>query len=154
MYERERSFGYLINQAARLTHRSIRLQLGGDGVLPAYLPVMLWLLEQHGLTQADLCRLARIEQPSMAELLKRMERDGLIVRTRDVADRRQHRIALTAQAQSLSKRLHRWIEESNEIIRGTIPADDLAIFSRVIEQMIDNMETFVREHGVDNGNKK
>jgi DNA-binding MarR family transcriptional regulator len=154
MYEREQSLGYLINQAARLTHRSIRLQLGGDGVLPAYLPVMLWLLAQHGLTQADLCRLARIEQPSMAELLKRMERDGLIVRTRDVADRRQHRIALTPHARSLSERLHRWLEESNEIIRGGIPPDDLVTFSRVIGQMINNMETFVRDHGADNGNKE
>jgi MarR family transcriptional regulator for hemolysin len=154
MYERTRSLGYLINQAARLTHRSIRLQLGGDSVQPAYLPVMLWLLEHDGLTQADLCRLARIEQPSMAELLKRMERDGLIGRTRDAADRRQQRIALTAAARGLAERLHGWLEESNDIIRGTILQEDLATFSRVLAQMIDNMESFVRAQGAEVADKK
>jgi MarR family transcriptional regulator, transcriptional regulator for hemolysin len=50
------------------------------------------------LSQKELVREARIEQPSMAGMLARMERDGLIVRTSDPSDRRRALIALTPTA--------------------------------------------------------
>jgi MarR family transcriptional regulator, transcriptional regulator for hemolysin len=45
-----------------------------------------------------LARVVRVEQPSMAQMMVRMERDGLIRRTPDPADGRSSRIALTNTA--------------------------------------------------------
>lgn len=51
-------------------------------------------------TLRDLTRLARVEQPPMARMLARMERDGLIRRVPDPEDGRSSRITLTEAAQA------------------------------------------------------
>ena len=63
-----------------------------------HLPVLVALQAGRVDTQRDLARFARIEQPPMAQMLARMERDGLIERTPDPTDGRISRIALTKPA--------------------------------------------------------
>jgi DNA-binding MarR family transcriptional regulator len=56
------------------------------------------LREGAALTQKELARVVRIEQPTMAQLLSRMERDGLIRRTDCPGDKRSSLISLTPLA--------------------------------------------------------
>jgi DNA-binding MarR family transcriptional regulator len=92
---------FWINYASRaiMRHFEERLRPLGFGV--AYLPVVV-ALDQHGaLSQKDLLRYARVEQPTMAALLRRMERDQLISRTPDPRDARSRQVNLTDRARQL-----------------------------------------------------
>nr|WP_230841420.1 MarR family transcriptional regulator [Gloeobacter morelensis] len=75
-----------------------RLKPLGFGV--GQLPVLVALQDGQAASQRDLARFARIEQPSMAQMLARMERDGLICRIPDPADGRSSRISLTESART------------------------------------------------------
>ena len=92
--------GHLISLAARGFGRlsEVRLRPLGFGV--GQLPVLVALQNGRAGTQRDLARFAKIEQPPMAQMLARMERDGLIQRASDPADRRSHRITLTEAAEA------------------------------------------------------
>lgn len=92
--------GHLIGLAARGFARlsAARLKPLGFGV--GHLPVLVALQEGRAATQRDLARFARIEQPSMAQMLARMERDGLVRRTPSATDGRSSRVALTAVAET------------------------------------------------------
>ena len=57
--------------------------------------------EQDGLTQAELCRRINVEQPTMANTLERMERDGLVERKADDTDRRRALVFLTQKAKDV-----------------------------------------------------
>lgn len=65
------------------------------GFAVAQIPVLVALKYSEGLPQAELVRIARVEQSSMAQLLGRMERDGMIQRVADPADKRSRLITLT-----------------------------------------------------------
>eukprot|EP01035_Chromulina_nebulosa_P012954 gene12954-17251_t len=75
-YRRETSAGYLTNWAARLLTRSLERRLAGGGA--GQMPVFFALIDGVAQTQADLARDAAVEQPTMANTLQRMERDGLV----------------------------------------------------------------------------
>src|SRR6187551_3510056 len=92
--------GHLISLAARGFARLSEARLKPLGFGVGHLPVLVALREGKASTQGDLARFARIEQPPMAQMLARMERDGLIVRTPDPADGRSRRIVLTPQAET------------------------------------------------------
>jgi MarR family transcriptional regulator, transcriptional regulator for hemolysin len=92
-YRREDSAGYLTNWAGRLFVRAIERRLAGGNAGP--MPVFFALAAGGSLSQKDLARWASVEQPTMANTLKRMERDGLIARTPDPADGRSALIGLT-----------------------------------------------------------
>src|SRR6185312_7272819 len=91
--DRDGSIGYLTNFAARLFARALERRLAGSGIGP--MPVFIALKGGEALPQKDLARLAAVEQPTMANTLARMERDGLVGRTPDPADGRSTLIRLT-----------------------------------------------------------
>ena len=90
--------GHLISLAARAFARLSEARLKPLGFGVGHLPVLVALRDGRASTQRDLARFAKIEQPPMAQMLARMERDGLIRRAPDPADGRSSRITLTAVA--------------------------------------------------------
>lgn len=76
----QETVGYLINLIARLLAQSLKARNGAGGVMPGQYPIALELLRHDGATQRDLCDAVRIEQATVANTLKRMERDGLVER--------------------------------------------------------------------------
>lgn len=84
-----------------VTRGFIRLVDGGLrelGLAAGQLPVLVSLKKSKALSQAELARIAQVEQPSMAQLLARMERDGLVERVADPQDKRSRLISLTPLA--------------------------------------------------------
>jgi DNA-binding MarR family transcriptional regulator len=92
--------GHLISLAARGFARLSEARLKPLGFGVGHLPVLVALQDGGASTQRDLARFAKIEQPPMAQMLARMERDGLIRRTPDPADGRMSRITLTELAEA------------------------------------------------------
>lgn len=91
----------LITTAARLLSRIADTRLRELGISVSQLPVIVALKNGQRLAQKELARQTGVEQPSMAQLLARMERDGLIRREPDPADGRSSLISLTDHAISL-----------------------------------------------------
>src|SRR5437667_519787 len=92
--------GHLISLAARGFARLSEARLKPLGFGVGHLPVLVALQDGQIGSQRDLARFARIEQPSMAQMLARMERDGLIQRVPDPADGRSSRISMTQAAEA------------------------------------------------------
>ncbi|AFL73626.1 MarR family winged helix-turn-helix transcriptional regulator [Thiocystis violascens] len=97
----DQSAGYLANHLARLFARQLQGRIKPLGLTTGTFPALLVLWEGDGLTQRELIDRLDIEQPTLANTLARMERDGLIVRKKDAADARAQRIWLTDQARAL-----------------------------------------------------
>jgi DNA-binding MarR family transcriptional regulator len=91
--------GHLISLAARAFARLSEARLKPLGFGVGQLPVLVALQDGKASTQRDLARFAKVEQPPMAQMLARMERDGLIERTPHPEDGRSSRIVLTKAAQ-------------------------------------------------------
>jgi DNA-binding MarR family transcriptional regulator len=97
------TLGYLINLLARLLAQSLRARNGEDGILPGQFPIVLELLNNKGPTQRELCDYIKVEQSTMANTLKRMERDGLVERRLYPKDARQSCIYLTERGTELAR---------------------------------------------------
>ncbi|MEQ8509520.1 MAG: MarR family transcriptional regulator [Rhodospirillaceae bacterium] len=95
---RQDALGYQIGLLSRLFDRVLESEMAAYKVLPGQFPALVMLYQQDGLTQADLCKRINVEQPTMANTLNRMERDGLIRREADASDKRRARIYLTDRA--------------------------------------------------------
>jgi MarR family transcriptional regulator for hemolysin len=88
----------LLGRVARGFTRIADADLREVGLAAGQLPVLVSLKKSKALSQAELARIAQVEQPSMAQLLTRMERDGLVERVDDPADKRSRLISLTPLA--------------------------------------------------------
>ncbi|OJF96415.1 MarR family winged helix-turn-helix transcriptional regulator [Pararhizobium antarcticum] len=132
--------GHLISLAARGFARLSEARLGPLGFGVGQLPVLVALHNGIARTQRDLARFAKVEQPPMAQMLARMERDGLITRTRDPQDGRSSHIALTRTAQErLSEASERLFQGNREALAGFSDAEANQ-FVEFLVRLIENLD--------------
>ncbi len=145
MADDELSMGYLMHWGGRLLRRLADRRLRPLGLSSAHLPVINALAREEPLSQKALAQIAAIEQPTMAAMLARMERDGLIARRPDPNDRRSALFSLTPATRRQLGAVRAAVEEVNrEALRG-LPADERRPFRRQLQIMIEAMDRHVAE---------
>lgn len=130
---------FWINHASRLLMRQFEQRLRPLGFGLAYLPTLMALKENGALLQKHLAEHARVEQPTMASLLARMERDGMIARDPHPDDKRASQISLSAKARrSLPTAIRQLTEIADQATAGFSEAERatlLALLRRVVKNL-------------------
>ena len=132
--------GHLISLAARGFAQLSQARLKPLGFGVGHVPVLIALQDGRADTQRDLARFAKVEQPPMAQMLDRMERDGLIRRTPDPADGRSRRIVLTEPArQRLPNACAVLLDGNREALSG-FTDEEGEQFTSFLTRLIANLE--------------
>jgi len=132
--------------AARLrlvvTRLARRLRQHADAtVSPTQLAALATIDRQGSLTLGELAGLEQVQPPTITAAVGRMEERGLVVRVRDLTDRRVARVEITAEGRRLLERsrsrktayLERRLEALTPDERATLDAA-AAILERVLEE--------------------
>ena len=138
-FNKTESAGYLANHMARLFAIALQDRIRPLGLSIGQFPALLELWAEDGLTQKELVARLDVEQATMANTLGRMERDGLIRRTRDPEDGRAQQIWLTPRAKALRKDAIAAANTQNAVALRKLSAAErrafVALMRRVIEAM-------------------
>lgn len=137
--ERSELPGYVVNWAARLFGRAFNRRLLTVGASVGQWPILLALLTDDGLTQAELVRHLDLEQPTVANTLKRMHRDGLIQRAPHASDRRQEHLHLTEHGRTLAPQLIAMAAEVNRTALTGLSAGEARMLLELLHRVIENL---------------
>ena len=101
----ERSFGFLVNDVARLFGRRFDHNGRRLGLTRAQCRTLGYLARNEGINQAGLADLLEIRPMTLVRQIDRMEEAGWIERRPDPADRRARRLYLTDKARPVLGRI-------------------------------------------------
>jgi DNA-binding MarR family transcriptional regulator len=101
----ERRFGFLLHDIARLMRKRFDARARHSGLTRAQWQVLLTLTRQEGVNQAALAEALDLEPITVGRLIDRMEEAGWVERRPDAADRRAHRLYITARARPMMAQL-------------------------------------------------
>jgi DNA-binding MarR family transcriptional regulator len=107
----ERSFGFLVNDVARLFGRRFDHNGRRLGLTRAQCRTLGYIARNEGINQAGLADLLEIRPMTLVRQIDRMEEAGWIERRADPADRRARRLFLTGKARPI---LGRILDVANE----------------------------------------
>src|SRR5271170_7682723 len=139
--------GHLISLAARGFTRLSEARLKPLGFGVGHLPVLVALQDGRAGTQRDLARFAKIEQPPMAQMLARMERDGLIQRAPDPADGRSSRITLTQVAEArLPDAVAVLLRGNHEVLRD-FTDEEAGLLVALLTRLVANLDRVASVEG-------
>lgn len=107
---------------------------------PQYLVLMI-LWEKDNRVISEITELTKLETNTVTPLLQRMEKQGLIIRSKGLVDTRQRIISLTKEG----KKLEEVIKEvpnclSREIVGGGISIEELTAIVPLLDKFISVME--------------
>ncbi len=129
---------------SRLLMAQINQAIKSRGVSQGQLPVLCCLLDEEGQTQAELRDKIQVEQPTMANTLGRMERDGLIRRVPSETDRRQTRVYLTKEIRPAVAALQKKRDQVIDLMTRKMSEQEIETFNRLLDtamQSLDSCET-------------
>jgi DNA-binding MarR family transcriptional regulator len=132
---------YLIMRVSLAATAAMRRRFAAAGlesVRPAYLGSLMSLWREDGLKMIDLGRRAGLEPSTMTGLLDRMERDGLVERRPDPADRRVLKIFLTATGAGAKETVIRIVDETLDGIFSGIDAGRIDALKDTMRQVLAN----------------
>jgi MarR family transcriptional regulator for hemolysin len=137
---------HLINRSSRLLMRLGEERLQDLGLAIAQVPVFYALKDGSALTQKELATLAKTEQPTMAVLLDRMERDGLIQRSPNPHDKRSSLISLTRLALRKVPAAKEIMLRGNDEALAGFTERETATLVRLLSRVIKNLDPDVAEN--------
>lgn len=129
-----------LNQLARLNRQSLLIRLAPYGCRPGYLEILDVLARDDGRSQKELLADLSMEQPTLSKTLGRMERDGIICRTRRESDRRTSRISLTEHGYRLVSVAQTAQEELDSVVKNGLTINDIRYFRRILRQINSSLE--------------
>ncbi|MDY0220732.1 MAG: MarR family transcriptional regulator [Desulfobacterium sp.] len=129
-----------LNYLVRLMLFQVNERVKPHGVTQGQVSILCCLQEEEGQTQAELCRKIQVEQPTMANTLRRMERDGLIVRTISELDKRQVLIHLTERIRPTVAALQQKRDEVIACMTQHMSPEDMTTFNRLLNLALNNLE--------------
>jgi DNA-binding MarR family transcriptional regulator len=140
-WDPESTAAFWINRASRTLLRHFDARLRPFGFAMSYLPVLRALAGGGSLSQTELALAARVEQPTMAETLVRMVRDGVAQREPNPNDRRATLVSLTRRSRTrLSKARDALVQADREAMAGLTDPEKL-LLRQLLERVVRNLES-------------
>jgi MarR family transcriptional regulator for hemolysin len=131
---------YWINRASRALSRHLDAELRPFGFALGQMPVLRALAGGEARSQAELARSAQVEQPSMAETLARMVRDGVVDRQPDPRDGRASLISLSRRSRQRLAPARRALMTADAEAMAGVSGEELAAICAVLQRIVHNVE--------------
>jgi MarR family transcriptional regulator, transcriptional regulator for hemolysin len=153
-HSKNREFGFLLNDVARLLRTYADHKAAQFGMTRAQWAVLVRLDRFEGLNQSELAEMLDLQPITLTRLLDKLSDSGLIERRPDPDDRRAKRLFLTAAARPLLRQLSVLGEETMaSTLEGLAPKD--------VEQMIaqlaivkDNLRRLIHQRHTPSGERR
>jgi len=132
---------FWINRASRSLLRRGDARLRPLGFAMSYLPVLRGLaMAGKPLSQTELAQAAGVEQPTMAETLVRMVRDGLVERATNPDDRRGTLISLTRRSRARFPKARAVLAEGEREAMAGLSDVEKALLLDLLKRVVKNLE--------------
>ncbi len=131
------SIVFALSKARHLLTAEMDVALAGTGVTSSQVGTLLLLLQDMTHTSAGLSRLLRIDSGFVTRTVDRLEKQGLVCRTRDSEDRRVVSLTLTEAGRDAAARIAEIAPEIlNQHLSGFTPAE-FASLCRLLGKLLD-----------------
>jgi DNA-binding MarR family transcriptional regulator len=121
--------GFLLAKAAQRWDELLAERFAAAGweeVRPSFGSALVPLFEEDGLRMGELARRSRLSKQAMTELVRRLERNGLVERRADPSDGRASLILLTDRSRAFEPVAVAALVELDRLVRERLDAEQLS----------------------------
>lgn len=102
---------------------------------------LYFLLKADKLTsQRELAVMMNIKDPTLARLVDRMERDGLLRRIENPQDKRMKFLELTEAGRTKAEAMMPLGKEFSDLLLEDITEEEVEVFQKVLDKMLNNVK--------------
>lgn len=131
--------GFLVNRLGRMFAAALQERIVPLGLTIGAFPVLLALWDRDGRSQREIAASLPMDETTLVRTLDRMQRDGLVERSRDAQDRRRVLVTLTDRGRALREPALAAADAVNAQALAGLSAGDAEIARRLMTRMIEGL---------------
>jgi MarR family transcriptional regulator, temperature-dependent positive regulator of motility len=117
----ERSPLHLLHRAGQCATEIFQTELGNDDLTPRQYAVLMTVSQNEGLSQTNLVELTGIDRSTLADVVRRMLKKGLLSRRRTREDARAYAVKLTDEGMKVLKASDPLAKKVDDRILSSLP---------------------------------
>ncbi len=129
--------GFLIRRLHQIHCGLFLDETQGSDVTPVQYSLLTTLAMLGEIDQITLANEIGLERTSVAEVIARLEKKGLLLRKRSTTDRRVKLVKLSRKGQHLLKRLQENVQKAHERTVEAIPEEEKALFMLQLIRLVE-----------------
>lgn len=142
-YSLKKSPGHLLRRAQQYAHDLYSKDVGSSGPTPRQFEVLHVVAQNEGLSQTDLVQHTGIDRSTLADMIARMMKKGLLSRKRTKEDARANAVSITAAGRRMLKGAEAKVNKSDKAVLSALPKTQQAAFMKALTayaEALDKMD--------------
>lgn len=137
--ELENSAIHLLHRASQCAGDVYQSELPGEDLTPRQFAILVAVSQNEGLSQTQLVEKTGIDRSTLADIVRRMLKKGLLQRRRTKDDARAYAVKLTDEGVRVLRRAEPLVQRVDDQLLNLLPADRRANFIKDLHAIISNL---------------
>jgi DNA-binding MarR family transcriptional regulator len=134
---------FKLGRVVRRVQQYYEQRLHPLGLTPSQFFVLDALWSQDGVSISELGEQVALDTSTLTGILDRLERNGLVERHQNPADRRSVLVTLTDRARELEPQVMPVVKELDVSLRHPFSSADMSVFERLLDSFTDVLDKTV-----------
>lgn len=139
-YNLKKSPGHLLRRAQQYAHDLYAKEVSSSGPTPRQFEVLHTVAANEGLSQTDLVRTTGIDRSTLADMIARMIKKGLLSRKRTKEDARANAVSITASGKRVLKSALPGVSKAENAALRVLPKTQQAAFMKALSAYADALD--------------
>ncbi len=142
-YSLKNSPGHLLRRAQQYAHDLYSSQVGASGPTPRQYEVLHVVANNAGLSQTDLVRHTGIDRSTLADMIARMMKKGLLSRKRTKEDARANAVSITPAGKRMLTAANAKVAKAENAALAVLPKTQQTAFMKALRayaEALDKMD--------------
>jgi MarR family transcriptional regulator, temperature-dependent positive regulator of motility len=135
-----RSAAHLLHKAEQFATEVFADKVGTDGLTPRQFAVLSVVERHQGLSQTDLVDVTGVDRSTLADIVRRMLKKGLLSRRRTLEDQRAYAIKLSPEGQAVLDNHAPRAREADELILAAVPVELREAFILALKAIVSSTD--------------
>lgn len=140
-YDLKKSPGHLLRRAQQHAHDLHSTAVGPDGPTPRQFEVLHVVSKNDGLSQTDLVDATGIDRSTLADMIARMLKKGLLSRSRTKEDARANAVSITASGRRVLSGAAAGVAKADAGALSVLPKGHQAAFMKALVAYAEALDT-------------
>ena len=136
----DKSVGHLLRRAQQYSFDMYAKQVGTGGLTPRQFAVLQAVSENPGLSQTDLVKRTGIDRSTLADMISRMLKKGLLSRQRTKSDARANAVSVTAAGKRGMKGAAAKVAQADRDVLKAVPKAQQAGFLKALTSISNQID--------------
>lgn len=137
---------------ARLHQNYLKRELEKTGISKSQRQLLLDIEENPGATQREIAARRNVSTASVAVTVKRLEREGYLVKDTDQKDSRRSCLRLTSRGQKAADESRQLLQHTEASMFSGFSEEEILQFEKLLNRLIKNGESLLQEESRENRN--